>query len=82
MKIEIDRREVISTQKELSELIGCPGYEGEVGAWLLVKIKPLVDKAWKDPLGEGPAITLADKSVVVPGSVVRRIKLVAGYSLL
>lgn len=51
MKIEINRREVISTQKELSELIGCPGYEGEVGACLLAKIEPLTDKAWKDPLG-------------------------------
>ena len=51
VKIEINRREVISTQKELSELIGCPGYEGEVGACLLAKIEPLTDKAWKDPLG-------------------------------
>ncbi len=53
----IDRKKVIETQIELSNLIGCPGHEVEVTDYILVKLEKLaVDKAWIDPLGNVLAI--------------------------
>lgn len=53
----IDRKKVIETQIELSNLIGCPGHEAEVTDYILVKLEKLaVDRAWIDPLGNVLAI--------------------------
>ncbi|MBY9000470.1 MAG: M42 family metallopeptidase [Candidatus Heimdallarchaeota archaeon] len=55
--MKIDRKSVIQTQIELSNLIGVPGHEDEVAEYLLVKLEHLnVDKAWIDPLGNVLAI--------------------------
>lgn len=55
--MNVNRESIISTQKELSNLIGCPGHEEEVTNYLLLKLEQLdVDKAWVDPLGNVLAI--------------------------
>ena len=55
--MNIDRENVINTQMELSNLIGCPGHEEEVTDYLMMKLEKLdVDKAWIDPLGNVLAI--------------------------
>lgn len=55
--MSVDRGSIIKIQKELSDLIGCPGREEEVSDYLLVKLEELdVNKAWVDPLGNVLAI--------------------------
>ncbi len=54
--MEIDRESVIRDQETLSGFVGCPGHEDEVAAWLLEQIRPHVDRAWVDPLGNVLAV--------------------------
>ena len=55
--MKVNRESIITIQKELSNLIGCPGREEEVTDYLLLKLEQLdVDKAWVDPLGNVLAI--------------------------
>ncbi len=55
--MNVNRENIITIQKELSNLIGCPGREEEVTDYLLLKLEQLdVDKAWIDPLGNVLAI--------------------------
>ena len=50
--MNIDREKIIQTQKDLSNLIGCPGHEEEVTDYILTRLEECsVDKAWVDPLG-------------------------------
>ena len=48
---EIDRQSVISRQRELSELIGCPGHEEEVSEYLRGRLEGKVNEMWVDSLG-------------------------------
>ena len=52
----MNNKEFLDVQKTFSELLGLPGYEDEVSSFILEKISPFVDKAWKDPLGNILAI--------------------------
>ncbi|OLS25470.1 MAG: putative aminopeptidase YsdC [Candidatus Heimdallarchaeota archaeon LC_3] len=52
----MNNKEFLDVQKAFSELLGLPGYEDEVSSFILKKISPFVDKAWKDPLGNILAI--------------------------
>jgi endoglucanase len=52
----MDRKRLIARQAELCALIGCPGHEEEVAAWLLEKVRPLCDEARIDPLGSVLAV--------------------------
>ena len=55
--MNVNRESIIKIQKELSNLIGCPGREEEVTDYLLLKLEQLdVDKAFVDPLGNLLAI--------------------------
>lgn len=55
--MKVDKKSVIQTQIELSNLIGVSGHEEEVAEYLLMKLEHLnVDKAWIDPLGNVLAI--------------------------
>ena len=55
--MSVNRESIIKMQKELSNLIGCPGREEEVTNYLLLKLEQLnVDKAWIDSLGNLLAI--------------------------
>jgi len=50
--MSIDKKSIIQTQIELSNLIGCSGREEEVTDYIMMKLEKLdVDKAWIDPLG-------------------------------
>ncbi|MHA2365820.1 MAG: M42 family metallopeptidase [Candidatus Hodarchaeales archaeon] len=52
----MDLEDIKTMQKELSELVGLPGYEDDVSAFIIEKMKPYVDSIWKDPLGNVLAI--------------------------
>ncbi len=52
----MDRGKLIARQAELCGLIGCPGYEDEVAAYLLERVSPLCDEARIDALGSVVAI--------------------------
>ena len=54
--MEIDREAVVRTQEVLSGLPGCPGHEEEVAAFLLEEIRPSVDRAWIDAVGNVLAV--------------------------
>jgi len=57
--MSVNRESIITIQKELSNLIGCPGREEEVTDYLLLKLEQLdVDKAWVDPLGNVLALKI------------------------
>ena len=49
-------QELISTQKQLSELIGISGYEQDVSEFIKSQVTPLVDQIWIDGLGNLLAI--------------------------
>ncbi len=53
---EIDLEELIRTQEELSTLLGCPGREQEVAAYLEGRLEGLADRVWRDPLGSVLAV--------------------------
>lgn len=46
-----ERESIIRRQIELSEIIGPPGHEQAVAGYLLDAVRPLVDEAWIDPMG-------------------------------
>jgi putative aminopeptidase FrvX len=66
-----DVAELVKTQRELSELIGCPGHEEEVAEYVLARIRPLAGRAWQDGLGN----VLAELPASRPGSACERILL-------
>jgi putative aminopeptidase FrvX len=47
----LDIGEIVATQRELSELIGCPGHEEEVAAYILARVRSLTERVWQDRLG-------------------------------
>lgn len=49
--MQIKRKEIIQTQRELSELIGVPGHEQEVSDYLLSMLDTVLPNAWTDPIG-------------------------------
>jgi tetrahedral aminopeptidase len=51
-----ERESVIARQIDLTELIGCPGHEQAVGGYVLEAVRPMVDRAWIDPLGSVLAV--------------------------
>ena len=52
----IERKSIITHQKELSGLIGCPGHEEEVAGYLQNKLEGKADKVWTDGLGSVLAV--------------------------
>jgi len=54
--MNINREKIVKTQKELSNLIGCPGHEEEVAEYILSQLQDCVDRAWIDALGNVLAI--------------------------
>jgi tetrahedral aminopeptidase len=52
----MDRKRLIERQAALCDLIGCPGYEDEVAAYLVDAIRPLVDEVRRDGLGSVLAV--------------------------
>lgn len=49
--MSINKKEIIKTQRKLSNLIGAPGHEEEIAEYIISKIEEFVDEVWIDPLG-------------------------------
>jgi endoglucanase len=52
----MDTNELIRTQKELTELIGCPGREGEISAYIAGRLRATVEDLRIDALGNVLAV--------------------------
>jgi putative aminopeptidase FrvX len=73
--LELDTGEIVRTQRELSELIGCPGHEEEVAEYVLARIRPLAESARRDRLGNVTAVLPASAPEAGPASGRERILL-------
>ncbi len=52
----MERKRLIERQAELCGLIGCPGYEDEVAAYIVERVRPLADETRIDALGSVLAV--------------------------
>jgi tetrahedral aminopeptidase len=52
----MDRKRLIERQADLCGLVGCPGYEDVVAAYLVAALRPLVDEVRRDGLGSVLAV--------------------------